>query len=368
MEVVQSLQSVKHICLNVLDVLLLQIVKELPRNHQRRLSDSSCHGNSNSVLGSITQNTNLLQELSTVTTTTMTRSRSSPPATSISDVHRILDSNQQHHQNNGINNQDYTLCCSLAALLNDVYRLLELNSTQHQEEEITINSENDVSLLQQQLHDKVSTFQRKREAGIMTIDDASEEMKVIWDEMNHLMNIVSGLIINHPPAYIDTLSTEQQKEKEQEEESPPAYESLQHDKKFAIIEDKKLPTTTTTGHDLDTLLSAIDRLSHVAPRLNNQRVDLNERQVKELAAATLGKTVERLSRGRMEDQRAPLPLKTRQEVLQDLIQQIRKSASRSLDNQRVSLNTNQKRNMEFASIHGIMNKLDKGRYTDQVCV
>jgi hypothetical protein len=373
MEVVQSLQSVKHICLNVLDLLLLQIVKELPRHHQRRLSDSSCHSNTiSNLIGSITKNTNLLQqELSTVTTTTMTRSRSSPPATSISDVHRILDSNQQLHQNNGINNRDYTLCCSLAALLNDVYRLLELNSStqqQQQEEELTMDtSESDVSLLQQQLHDKVSTFQRKREAGIMTIDDASEEMKLIWDEMNHLMNIVSGLVTHHPPAYADTVN--QKNNDNKKEEAPPAYESLQHDEKFNSLQDKKKSMsgdTTHSGHDLDTLLSAIDRLSHVAPRLNNQRVDLNERQVKELAAATLGKTVERLSRGRMEDQRALLPEKTKHEVLHDLIQQIHKSASRSLDNQRVSLSTNQKHKMDFASIHGIVNRLDKGRYIGQV--
>ncbi|CAO3637595.1 unnamed protein product [Mucor hiemalis] len=368
-EVVQSLQSVKHTCLVVLDLLLLQIVNNLPHNHQRRLSNcrNSFLENSNTtgnVLGSITQNTNLLQELSNVTTTTMTRSKSSPPATSISDVHRILDSNHRHHQNSGIKNQDYTMCCSLAALLNDVYRLLELNSSTHygQQDVVITKSEGDVSLLQQQLHDKVSNFQRQRAAGIIAIDDASEEMKVIWDEMNHLMNIVSGLAISHPPKY-DDISSINGNEKE---EAPPAYESVPH--QTVNLEDKKpllSPNSVTSSHDLDDLLSAIDKLSHIAPRLNNQRVDLNERQVKELAAATLGRTVERLSRGRMEDQRAILPLKSKQEVLHDLIQQIHKSASRSLDTQRVSLSPTQRRDMEFASIRGAINRLDRGRFADQ---
>lgn len=365
-EVVQSLQSVKHICLNVLDLLLLQIVKDLPRgHHQRRLSDQSigatvATAGAEDLLGSITQNTNILQS------TSMIRSKSSPPAiaaTSIADVYRILD---KHQPLNSIDNQDYTLCCSLAALLNDVYRLLELNSVhqqQHQqpqqEERETFSDSNDVSALQQQLHDKVSNFQLKRAQGIMTMDeaDASQEMIMIWDEMDHLMNIVTGLA--KPPNYADL-------------HAPPAYESLVIEQEHIDLQEKDMKkdstgtTTTAPINDLDKLLSAIDRLSHVAPRLNDQRVDMNEKQIKELAAATLGRTVERLSRGRMEDQRAPLPLKTKQEVLQDLIQQIHKSASRSLDNQRVSITMSQQRKMDIASIRGIIDKLDKGRYTDQV--
>ncbi|KAG1113451.1 hypothetical protein G6F42_014461 [Rhizopus arrhizus] len=64
----------------------------------------------------------------------------------------------------------------------------------------------------------------------------------------------------------------------------------------------------------------------------------------------------------MEDQRAPLP---KHQVLQDLVQQIQKSASRSLDNQRVALNVEQRKNMDFASIHGVLKRLDRGRFADQ---
>lgn len=317
-QVIQSLESVKHICLQVLDFLLLKLVKDIPRKHQRRLSD-------NNLLESITQNTNILQE------TNMKRSQSSPPATNIYDVYRILENNHQ------LNNHDYTLSCSLAALLNDVYRLLELNSCNLNQQVLPIT---DVSLLQQQLHEQVSNFQLERAQGIITIDetDASKEMMIVWDEMDHLMNIVNGLVLQLPPAY-------NLKEKEL---PPPTYDS--------IIE---------SGHDLDSLLNAIDRLSIVAPRLNNQRVDLTTRQVNELAAATLGKTIERLSSKRMENQRAFLPLKSRQELLQDLIQQVQKSASRSLDNQRVTLSINQQRKMDIASLDRILDRLDDKRFKNQ---
>ncbi|GAN09942.1 hypothetical protein MAM1_0305c09475 [Mucor ambiguus] len=378
--VVESLQSVKHICLCVLDLLLLQIVRNLPSKHARRLSDPSAATQApqqpKNLLGSITQNTNLLQELSS---TSMTRSKSSPPATSISDVKRILDAHPQRQ----LNAQDYTLSCLLAALLNDVYRLLELNSSQQQQDLIKTEQEDDVNLLQQELHDQVSIFQRKRAEGIMSIDeaDASQEMIMLWDEMDHLMNIVCKLAVQQqqqqqhdPPAYNahhemflatkDALHAADDDEQDSTPFTPPppAYDSITPH--GLIIKEKKTSETATAASagDLDQLLNAIDRLSHVAPRLNNQRVDLTEKQVKELAAATLGKTVQRLSRGRMEDQRAPLP---KHQVLQDLVQQIQKSASRSLDNQRVALNVEQQRNMDFASIHGVLKRLDRGRYADQ---
>ncbi|KAL9544570.1 hypothetical protein MBANPS3_007550 [Mucor bainieri] len=398
--VVESLQSVKHICLCVLDLLLLQIVRNLPSKHARRLSDPSAATQPplalatqqpKNLLGSITQNTNLLQELSS---TSMTRSKSSPPATSISDVYRILDAHPQRQ----FNAQDYTLSCSLAALLNDVYRLLELSSSQQQQQQqqdlIKTEQEDDVNLLQQELHDQVSIFQRKRAEGIMSIDeaDASQEMIMLWDEMDHLMNIVCKLAVQqqqqqqqqNPPAYNahhemflttkDALHAVGDDDDDDDDEHdstpftppPPAYDSITPH--GFIIKEKKTSeataaaATTASAGDLDQLLDAIDRLSHVAPRLNNQRVDLTEKQVKELAAATLGKTVQRLSRGRMEDQRAPLP---KHQVLQDLVQRIQKSASRSLDNQRVALNGEQRRNMEFASIHGVLKRLDRGRYADQ---
>ncbi|GAA5802445.1 hypothetical protein EDC94DRAFT_698110 [Helicostylum pulchrum] len=292
-ELVEPLESVKKIGLNVLDLLLLKLVKDIPRKHQRRLSD--CFSPKK------------------IPETCMKRSLSSPATTSLNQVYKILDS---HHDQ--MNQQDYMLCCSLAALLSDVYQLLEL----------TVKT--DVPLLQQQLSD----FQLQRTTqGIMSMNEP--EIISIWNEMDHLMSIVRAFVVKYPASY-------------ENEAPPPAYNSIMED-----------------SHDLDVLLNAIDRLSNAAPRLNNQRVDLTPTQVKELAAATLGKTVERLSKGRLEDQRAFLPLKSKHELLQDLIDQIQTSASRSFDNQRVCLSKIQQRKMDISSLNSVLDRLDKGRYTNQ---
>lgn len=376
-EVTDSLHSVKNICLSVLDLLLLQMVNNLPKKQSRRLSDPSCYDkitNSSNILTSISQNTSLLQS-------PMIRSFSSPPVSSnISDIHRILDSNKQRQQND----QDYTLCCSLAALLNNVYRLLELDSTANTQQRDGVpatSTHEDVVVLQQQLHTQVATFQQERAAGVISLDnaDTSQEMKAIWNETDRLMNVVCNLITQKkqyqeqyaPPAYESQNSSNNQLDSKEDTLSPPAYESLIIPEYHLSFEKKEKESNSTslndsppTTKDLDHLLDAIDRLFDVAPALNDQRASLNENQVKHLAAITLGKTIERLSRGRMEDQRASLPEK--HQLLQELIQQIQKSASRSLNNQRVKLTPQQQKKLDFASVRHILERLDKGRYVNQV--
>lgn len=277
----------------------------MPHQHQRTLSDHT-------LLHSITQTTSLLQ-------TNMKRSLSSPSpsATNISDVHRILEKQTS-------NSHDYTFACSLAALLNDIYRLLELNSSNHLVSPITRG----ISLL----HAQVSQCQSER----AHMDDTTE-MKMLWDEMDHLMHIVNGFLLQLPPAYAEL--------------PPPTYSVF-----------------AENGQDLNSLLNAIDRLAVVAPRLNNQRVGLTTRQVDALAAATLGKTIERLSCRRMENQRAFLPEKSRQEILHELMQQVQTSASRSLDNQRVTLTKAQQRKMDIASLDRILDRFEDRRFKDQDCL
>ena len=116
--------------------------------------------------------------------------------------------------------------------------------------------------------------------------------------------------------------------------------------------------------DLDRMTSAIDRLYVAAPQLANQRVTYTPRplsatslsvrqELREAQLAKLGSAVERLSRGRMEDQRANLgELPTakakgketaadRLESLEKLLQDIDKAANRSLTDQRVEISSKQ---------------------------
>lgn len=306
---IESLESVKQIGLNVLDLLVLKLVKESPRKQQRRLSDC-------------TSADSTLQD-----DTLMKRSLSSPVTShQLNQVYQLLDT---HHEQ--MNQQDYILCCSLAALLTNVYQLLELPT------ESTLEQLTDFEL-------------QRTTQGIMSLND-EPDIQTIWNELDHLMTIVRESLLLNPPTYDQTTTAPQ---------DPPSYHSL------LFIE--KENGTGGERQDLNVLLEAIDRLTRVAPQLDNQRVQLNPTQVKELSAATLGKTVERLSKGRLESQRASLPIiKTKQHVLLDLIEQIQKSASRSLDNQRVSLNIKQQRQLDMGSLFHVLDKLDKGRFTNQVC-
>ncbi|GAA5916667.1 hypothetical protein JCM6882_002260 [Rhodosporidiobolus microsporus] len=110
--------------------------------------------------------------------------------------------------------------------------------------------------------------------------------------------------------------------------------------------------------DLDNVTSAIERLYVVSPQLANQRVEPDRRKQRERQLAKLGNAIERLSQGRLEDQRAvPSPVigepegeeesrgerRRREQVALDrLLDQIDRAASRTLADQRVELNGKRK--------------------------
>ncbi|GAA6002356.1 hypothetical protein JCM10207_001079 [Rhodosporidiobolus poonsookiae] len=108
--------------------------------------------------------------------------------------------------------------------------------------------------------------------------------------------------------------------------------------------------------DLDSVTEAIERLYVVSPQLANQRVEPDRRMQRERQLARLGNAIERLSQGRLEDQRAvPSPIVGEEEpesaaqrrkresaALDRLLDQIDKAASRTLADQRVELNGKRK--------------------------
>ncbi|KDE02411.1 hypothetical protein MVLG_07024 [Microbotryum lychnidis-dioicae p1A1 Lamole] len=109
--------------------------------------------------------------------------------------------------------------------------------------------------------------------------------------------------------------------------------------------------------DLDSVSHAIERLYAVSPQLANQRVEPDRRALRERQLAKLGNAIERLSKGRLDDQRAvsvssadedPGEKAARnqriQEVMLDkLIDQINRAASRTLSDQRVDVNGGEQR-------------------------
>ncbi|GAA5909960.1 hypothetical protein JCM8208_006398 [Rhodotorula glutinis] len=116
--------------------------------------------------------------------------------------------------------------------------------------------------------------------------------------------------------------------------------------------------------DLDSVSEAIERLYVVSPQLANQRVEPDRRKVRERQLVKLGNAIERLSQGRLEDQRAvALPAEDEEEDERDvaglerrraqsvereqramdrMLDQIDRAASRTLADQRVELNGKRK--------------------------
>ncbi|KAI8974332.1 hypothetical protein BDB01DRAFT_404725 [Pilobolus umbonatus] len=237
--------------------------------------------------------------------------------------------------------QAYTLCHSLSSLCNSIYRLVELSETSKYgySEPIPPCHELNMNSLQQELHSRVTQFQAERAAGVMTIGrTASREQRMLWEEINQWMNSINEMSVSQwmpvPPPYSETI--------------PPAYES--HVPKEEYLPDKK--------DDLDRVIHAVHRLS---TPMNDQRVIMTEQQSNDIATATLAKSIERLCQGRLDNQRCT----PKQHLLQDLVHQIQSSASRTFDNQRVYLTPSQKKRIEVASMNDILNKLNKGRHTNQ---
>lgn len=98
--------------------------------------------------------------------------------------------------------------------------------------------------------------------------------------------------------------------------------------------------------DLDSVAEAIDRLYLVSPQMANQRVEPDRRKLRERQLTKLGNAIERLSQGRLNDQRAA-PIVGEEAAkrvrlakaveLDKLIDQINKAASRTFADQRVAI-------------------------------
>ncbi|KAF9988997.1 hypothetical protein BGZ75_007907 [Mortierella antarctica] len=126
------------------------------------------------------------------------------------------------------------------------------------------------------------------------------------------------------------------------------------------------PDDEKTRFDLNNVMSAIERLSKVAPRMDNQRVQLSTSQKRQMAQAHVAHTIERLSKGRWEDQRAEVPTATqRTRDLNGLVGQIVESARASYSTQRAELSPKQQWKLEGARIGGKIERGEKMRMANQ---
>jgi hypothetical protein len=392
--VIGSLTTVKHVALIALDSLIRQIVSEntlhvLPPpvfkltmradTWRRRASYSHISSsNMNPEFESLSREerdawirSQLLADIADNATKLGTKSEmqqidskviSSPDVATLDRIQHHLDANTPF-----VPNDDYSLACTLAALLGYLYRILELseisgnsnsniNPGSHSAEELLhkVNDDNIYSTL----HKEVTTLQNRR-ASLSHQSQTADERLATWNEIDRLMEIVASLCrdrsnIDPPPKY--SYNSEENGSSLTE---PPKYSSISTNKINKMDSEK-------TKVDLENVISAIERVYYVAPQLNNQRVELNSRQKKELTAAALSSAIQKLSRGRYEEQRAEPTLVMKYQTLNCLVNQIQKSAARSFVNQRVELSPRQVRDFEVAKLNGVIDRLDKNRMTDQV--
>ncbi|KAI8979189.1 hypothetical protein BDF20DRAFT_835247 [Mycotypha africana] len=364
-ELMELLQSVKHVCLVVLDMLLLQIVKEIlpvQSKQTRRLSDPSVPNltqSNSSILTSITHNTQLLQ-LQTPTSTRrvpLKRSNSTPSKSSIVfNVHNILNSRQMIYYQLPY----YTLCCSVAALLNNIYCIMEI-ARQKDTEEGDLKGEDsyyhhDAPPLQE-LCDKVSHLQqRKNTAYTSPVSKNNQKLITLWHEMDSLISDICTLVtqqqqeqqpLSEPPAYQECDFPGVQK-------APPTYESLQLDSSPSSYQHlagkQSNQKNINFQEDFSFLLKAIEKLSDIAPRLENQRAGLPSVQQQKAAVGKNGRFVSPSLEG--------LILQIQQLAL-------RSTSSHLFQRQRIALTSHFQKKLDFASIHHTFSRLDRGRHTNQ---
>ncbi|CAG8699273.1 4872_t:CDS:2 [Racocetra persica] len=376
-DVIESLTSVKHVALIALDSLLRQIVadhnsyimtSEIRSTHSKMDSwrkrsfsfSDSLSQNANPVLEHLPQEernswirSQLLADIAQNATMLSTGNEMlqidskqlySPDVATLDIIRRQLNSSSSV-----ILSDNYSLACTLAALLGYLYRILELcdsknpnpcstselsNTIQASEEILQSTSNEDIYST---LHKEVTTLQNRR-ASLNLYNNVTDERLATWNEIDRLMEVVAALCHERsnndpPPEYSNNLTEGD-------------YE--------AVVDPPKYPL--------------VNRVYNVAPQLNNQRVELSQRQKKRLTAATLSNVIQKLSRGRLEEQRADSSSIVKYQTLNRLVDQINKAAERSFVDQRVELSPRQIRQHEVAKLNGIIERLEKNRMTNQLLI
>ncbi|KAF0383477.1 hypothetical protein F8M41_011727 [Gigaspora margarita] len=396
-DVIESLTSVKHVALIALDSLLRQILADHNSHIKTSEIRSTCartdflRQRSFSFSHSPSQNANPeLENIPKEERNSWIRSQLladiAHNATKLSNNNEMMqiDSRQQHSpdvvtldiirrqlnsSSSVILSDDYSLACTLAALLGYLYRILELcdskNSGSSFESELPNTVQTSEEILQpisediySTLHKEVKNLQNQR-ASLNLHNNVTDERLATWNEIDRLMEIIAGLCRERsnndpPPKYSHDLT-------EGDNETvidPPKYPSVIRNLNITKDNEK-------TKLDLDNVISAIDRVYCVAPQLNNQRVELSPRQKKKLTAATLSSVIQKLSSGRLEEQRADSSSIIKYQTLNRLVDQINKAAERSFVDQRVELSPRQIRQHEVAKLNGIIERLEKNRMTNQ---
>lgn len=153
---------------------------------------------------------------------------------------------------------------------------------------------------------------------------------------------------HQPPAYLHTSTSDNIPSRTSlDQKAPlPTVSDLRHQSRHYSSEKMQL--------DLESISTALERLYLVSPQLVNQRVAPDKRELRERQLAQLGNAIERLSKGRLESQRAAVVEvgeggiekeeerrvrreQREREERQLMFERIEKAAGRTLSDQRVDM-------------------------------
>jgi hypothetical protein len=184
---------------------------------------------------------------------------------------------------------------------------------------------------------------RFNEVGLKRAADSDSKSFVSSLELPRYSSDLASSSVSQPPAYFSPSSLDQEHETHgiglksayaREKDGRPQRLSSDHSEKMQL--------------DLESVTAAIDRLHMVSPQFANQRVEPDRRQLRERQLTKLGNAIERLSLGRMNDQRATAVVheqmvrsrkqeRTESVELDELIDRINRAASRTFTDQRFEI-------------------------------
>lgn len=251
---------------------------------------------------------------------------------------------------------DHGLALALAALCNGLYQILDSDLAASQVPKQLLAADGTATMelqtgnaeaMYDEMVQKMSLVQNRRvDIDISTL---SPEQQALWAEIDRLMVLVQTICSI----------------RKQQPHQPPSYEEAME---MSKLDSKPAIKGRISSDELTQVLSAIDRVIRMAPRLDNQSVLLNARQEKVMSAAALTALIDRLNRGKenFQSQRAISTSQHRFAALQRLVDQITSAGERSLSNQRVSLSADQKDRMEIGRLGRVWDRQEKSRFKNQV--
>lgn len=261
--------------------------------------------------------------------------------------------------------QDHDLCRALTSLLNKLDDITgsataaEAGIPNDQGLCFEAETDQDIRDVYRRNRDRGSTFRREHSLATMSLRSTPQ---IFQNRRSNRRDVIGRLL-----EAVFRLDDERLKHMTPLDIPPPAYSELQDGQ--APPPNYEVAVSSWRPHcDLDELLVAMDRLGDAIPRLDNQRVDITAKRIDELIeVATVERAVERLSRGRMEDQRASLPPpRQKDNAFRDMTDNKYQRASRTPHDQRTLVSPKLQRKMDADALSGLMDRFRRGRLVNQV--